>query len=694
MVAVHPDRVFDAYDSVPVGAPDFVTALNASTSSFARVGVASTKQGYLLIGLATPSGLTDDYRWVRGEVRCAYRGYQYAGAGFFAADATGSTNPNFLLVNVRTPLTGPSGWADQPGALWGSERRFICGPRSFFVNSVFRAFAGAVGSGPSSAPGLYDPVEINDFRFEIHDYVDPPTATVVGPAGAVTITTVNGVEGIPAAWTFTSPPGFVYAGFRLAVATQPDGTGIIYTTAGGPVTTTMIPSWALAGFLAEQLYVVVQVAHTVPGGYLAPDPATGLTQWGPPTAPVQFTPTGAITVTFGARRPDTWIDDLDDADRRILTDTHRPTFAAELYQWDGLRSWPLHLIAGSVTLDATNQVRAVCDITVADHDLRPPAAYPMDPARPLHPFGSYVQLARGVGDTLVSLGAFVIETVEVDETIAGPSEVTVTGSDWSRFVADARFTYMKVRQDFTGAEYVTDLVTDVLAAVVTEAGLTPVINGESSDRVALNTVQRFTDVRPDVLDDLCRSIGWWWWADPHGRIIFQPAPAITDPVRYRFREGVGCTVTRHGSVLSRDAMFDTAVAYDPAGLYVAGAFDQNPLSPVFRGDADPDTPWLGSGQFGPGGKPTFLSSPLITSPSSAAATAATLFARTAVPAETVDLDVVPVPDLRPGHVFTLERAGRALTTWIVSATTIPLGVTDPQTVTGFLPADWKQVTTS
>lgn len=653
-----------------------VANLDASQGSWVSLWDAGS---LIVVGLATPAGLTDDLRWVRGEMHCEmWQSPVYAQFGTRRIQVTVNGQPAYMMVNAATI----DDWGENPVPSPAGTSRYIQGPRSLFLNGQWTA----MNAYPTQAG---ETVYLNDLRFEIHDYLDPPTAAIVGPIGT---TTIVGGAYVPAQWTFSSPHGFAYAGWRLQVATNADGTGVIYAASGTTETTHQIPAWALTDYVNTALYVRVSVAHGAPTNYLAPDPTTGYAQFGP-FAQAQFTPVGAITVTFVAVRPAGWVDDLSTDARDLLTRSHTPVMEARLYQWDGQRSWPLDIVDGDVSFDATQQVRTTFSLTVTNAELRARQVYPMDPDRPLHPFGSYVQLARGVGDELIALCAGVIEEVSADVTVSGEAPVTVRGADWSRWFMDARLAYTRARQSWTGTAWVRDLVTTVLGDLVNEAGLTALVATDpGANRVAPNYVTARTAVRSELADTLCAELGWWWWADTLGRLVFEPLPAQTGTPRYRFVEGQDCIVLRHTAALARAEMYDLAVAYDDAGLYVGGAYDRNPRSPIVRGAALPSTPSVGSGPFSPGGKPFFFAGPLITSLAGAQSAARTVLARRAVPAERITIEIIPHPDLRAGHLIEVERVGEAPRLWIVAAGTIPLSNVRPMTVDAYSPVTYVQAT--
>jgi hypothetical protein len=683
-----PDRTLGWNTAGLVGAPTFHEALNSDTASYIWFPDSYDRAtGWVQVGMETPAGLTDDYKWARGEVLIAARREPSERPTLWAAvEAVLDRQPK--LYTSTSKGGGPDDvddWIDTPLSQPAGTSRLIQGPRSLFTGGVW-----TVRAAPqllSSGGVYYAAIQGNALRFELLDYLNPPTTGIVGPVSTTEI--VNGSY-IPAQWTFTpSVTGFSYAGWKLEVARNADGSGVIYAASGTSGTTHQIPAKALSGYVGTQLYVRIQTIQNVPRTHLPPSPSNAWRQYGP-WAQAAFTPIGEITATYMAVRPSVWVDDLDDTARELLTRSHAPTFAAQLYTWDGAQTWPLEILDGEVAFDASQQVRTTFSLTVANAELRARQVYPMDPERPLHPFGSYVQLARGVGDRLVALCAGVVEEVSADVTVSGEGPVTVRGSDWARWFADARLSFTRARQVWTGSAWARDFVTTVLRDLATEAGLTAVVNGSSTARVVPNYVTARTAVRPELADALCAELGWWWWADTFGRIVFEPVPVQTGTPRYRFVEGDSCVVLRHTAALTRAEMYDLAVAYDDAGLFVGGAYDGNPDSPIRRGAGNPATPTVGAGPFGPGGKPFFFASPVITSLASAQTAARTTLARRAVPAERITIEIIPHPDLRAGHLIEVERVGESPRPWIVSAGTIPLSSQRPMTVDAYSPVDYVQ----
>ena len=191
--------------------------------------------------------------------------------------------------------------------------------------------------------------------------------------------------------------------------------------------------------------------------------------------------------------------------------------------------------AGRVTIDARNKIPLKLELTVADAHLVPAAAAPADFAYPLHPFGQYVHVARGVADQLVSLGTFRVDSVAMTHTDAPSESVDVQGSDWSAHLADARIGQAVTRNN---ADPISKTATDVIQ----EGGCSARVPTASTISTPTNYLTERTAIRTDVLESLAAmDTNWWWYADHDGAIFFGPVPASPD--RISLLEGINCVVT-------------------------------------------------------------------------------------------------------------------------------------------------------
>src|SRR6185295_16830481 len=122
-----------------------------------------------------------------------------------------------------------------------------------------------------------------------------------------------------------------------------------------------------------------------------------------------------------------------------------------------------------VTLSSRQQVRGKASFTCLNPELVPTSrAGVLDDSTPLHPFGSYVHIARGIqfsrfGSVLVSLGVYRLDKVKRNR-IAGT--VTCSGSDFAGFLDDAKFGAPLTRQDWDTVPPTPFLITDTAKLII------------------------------------------------------------------------------------------------------------------------------------------------------------------------------------------------------------------------------------
>lgn len=524
---------------------------------------------------------------------------------------------------------------------------------------------------PGSPTGVGEWQRVNAVSVDVVKIVNSPIAGGVGPTGVVNTNTPTIV------WTPTPAPGATVTHFQVQVLS---GGVVEYDSGQRPHTT---PSFQMPVALGPgpRTVKVRLWQQWWTGAYYV----SQVGDWG--TA--AFTISPAAPPVPGPTIPTNVVAQLPATDLALLTRPHRPTFQAWLYQWDGSARWALDIVSGSVTYDGTNRVRSTASLVVANSELVPSSAAPLDFAKPLHPFGQYVHLARGVGASLVSLGTFRVERVEVESKAEGSPPVRVDLRDWAAFLADARGTYPRTRQNWT-ATPAPMWVDEVIKAIVAEAGCALRMPQLASSRVETNYTNDRGFDRTEALDGLVSAVGWTWYAD-HDGVIFAGAEAkpATDPVRYAFVEGTDAVILSKGITLDRAEVFDFVVTTNDDQSIFASAYDSSMASPIQRSAADTLQPWLGRGPFSPGGKPFFFASPVITTTGAAQSSAASVLKRRALPADAIRFAAVPVPDLRPGHVVTVLRVGATVAErFMVAQLELPLDVQSTMTVTAVAQAPY------
>lgn len=670
-----------------IGAADQITCLNAATTSWVGMSLGGEWQG-------------DDaktfVRWgaMTGQVPAGslgvarFEGMVQRRPG---AAAGGRVELRWTLAGVATPVQT---WrADSALNAW--EYSFS---QQFYVTTD-QLVAGAAPVGLMEVRGqpvdagfgwypVSDPEDLfrcNDWYLNVTEIIAPPVTVVTGPAGTL--------AGNRVTVTWTCPPTTDLFRVRLFTQAATAAPGFDPATAaayydsgerlGEGSTSFPVPKDLDIGTYVP--YVRTAEKRTL-GGLLY----QAVDHWGLWAAGAAFTIADTPPPTSAPTAPGNVRDRL--TTRAALAQPHRPTFQAVLFWWDGSQSWPLDLLSGTVTSDARSLIRGSAELIVANRDFVPSAATTVDQAHPLHPFGAYVSLARGIGNELVHLGLFRIDSVSLDRTGDAASPVRVTATDWSAWVADARFTTPTTRQTWAGAVVTPQLVSEAAAAILEEAKIAGLVSA-TTDRVATNYLNERTANRLEALKALADSQGWVCFAQPDGLIYFGPGPApATDPVQVALVEGENAVILSQSFTLNRDQVYDVVVASNDQGSVVGSAYDSNPLSPIARSGSDSVTPWTGAGPFHPSAKPFFFASPVITSVPQAQAAAVTTLQRVALPSDRVEVATVPIPDLRVGDVVTLRRINAALTAdptrYVIETLTVPLDVEATQRLSLVGPANY------
>lgn len=289
----------------------------------------------------------------------------------------------------------------------------------------------------------------------------------------------------------------------------------------------------------------------------------------------------------------------------------------------------LLIIAGSVTLDSTANVRGSLDLEVA-------APWPEDPSvANVTPYGTELQITRGIvyGDGSVeraALGIYRIETVEQPDAPKGP--LRVTAKDRMAGIIEARLE--RPAQYLAGFNTYGGVVSDLVTAVYPDQ----VIEWDDSTETApIGRDVIAEDKRFEFLDDLVKSVGKVWFFDHRGVLIVRDPPDPSVPV-FEVNagpEGVLVTVSR---AISREGVYNAVVA-------TGEALDTVPPPVAVERDLDPSSVTY---YLGPYGKvPRFFSSPFITTELQAESAAASLLLQSVGLPYSVDFTVVPNPALEP-----------------------------------------------
>lgn len=683
MATMTPDSTVIAVGYTLSGGATVHGVLDASTSSWLNVQeLALSDGGFIVVTLSSPGAAANQL------VECTLAMDADASAGDGQRLYVKSDNVTPSWIPPGGPW--PNGWRIDSHGEAGAFTALYANPGYSASARLTVAQAEALQLRITALATSTNYIKANNLRVTTN-LLTPHTTTLISPTGTITgnrpIVQWTSGAAAQAGWEVLIYAQSVYSsgGFAPGAAGYPAIASKIVTepapysggTTGFDVALT---SWTVTKNLPIGVYrAYVRTADHLPamlGEYLLWSDYTFQGFTVVDTPPVPEAPATPVHILSSLPR------------RERLWTSHEAVVQATLYSPLGDQHLMLDVIDGSVRYDATSKVRGQATLEVSNAELVPSGTVPFDPGQYLHPFGSYVHLARGIGDDLVGLGVFRIDQVRMSRGSTPPT-VRISASDYGAHLDDARFTYARTRQDWTTGTAVPQLVTTVAQAIVNEAGLAIVLGSTSAATVAANYINEQGDNRLDALSDLAQQLGWTTFAldeayglGPAGAIYFGPDLTTTTAVA-SFVEGDNATlITNADYVLDRKDVYDLGIAYSPDGLYVAAAFDSNPVSPLRRGSGSLLTPVDGAGPFSPGGKPIFFSSPVVTSQPACDTAAQTVLESNTGLLQPVQLRGLVDPAVRPGMGVDLLLAGELDSTRMrVVQVVVPLGPTNEMTLT-------------
>lgn len=288
----------------------------------------------------------------------------------------------------------------------------------------------------------------------------------------------------------------------------------------------------------------------------------------------------------------------------------------------------LAITDGTVTLDASADVRGTLDLTVAEAW---PASVGTDE---LAPYGTEIAVSRGIvlGNGVIErapLGIYRVTAVEQEDAPAGP--LRVTGSDRMSGLIEAELVapvqYLKTQ---TYADVVADLVQAVYPGQ-------PI---EWDDTSGSGTLGRTTIVEQDrfgFLRDMVTSLGKIFYFDYRGVLVIVDAPEATASV-FDVDAGGGGVLVSASRSLTRQDVYNAVVA-------TGEAMDDFAPATAVVVDADPTSATYWDGPFGK--VPLFHSDPLIVTTAQATKAATQLLSANRGLPYSVDFSAVPNPALEP-----------------------------------------------
>lgn len=306
-------------------------------------------------------------------------------------------------------------------------------------------------------------------------------------------------------------------------------------------------------------------------------------------------------------------------------------------------STSLQLTGGTVTVDESSKVRRTLTATVGNVDLDPVSAADL-----LSPFGTDVKVWSGItyadGTTeLVPVGVFRITTPGRSGVLA---DLAVTGADYSKVLADARF----LRPWVTPAG---SLITDEVRRLALDAAPSLTFLNLSGSRARTAAVT-FDKDRWDAVTSLAQSIGCEPYFDPNGTLVVRPVPTVTTtPVWACTSQAADANMVDVATGLSSDTVYNAVVA-------TGATSGQAPVAAVAYQLSGP-LAWSATFK-----RPRFYASPVLTTVQQCQSAAAAILTRSVAYSRTLSPQAVPNPALDVGDSITV---------------TLPTGRTDVRVVT-------------
>lgn len=341
--------------------------------------------------------------------------------------------------------------------------------------------------------------------------------------------------------------------------------------------------------------------------------------------------------------------------------SHRVRTEAWCWPADGSDPVEIPLSEGSVTSDATQQVRARCDFQVEHTEW-----IPVDAADRLSPFGTEVELRRGVyfpdGSTeTVGLGRFGLEDAGITDDGSGAS-VSVAGLDRMERLSKAKFE--DVHQVGSGTLF-TQAILDVVLSIWPEC---PVMDGfvDASDLVStLRPTAQVGDDPAEFVQGLAYAIAMSLFFDGDGFLSLR---------KYAAQEPVLDLVEGEGVLLSASRDWSRTTAFNR--VYVTGENSEG--SDVFQGVATDDDPSSPTYYFGPFGRcPEFRSFTQVESDEQAQEVANNILARELGAPSTVSFGMVPNPALEVEDTVLIRRGSVGVDeSHVVDQLTVGLGASE------------------
>ncbi len=324
---------------------------------------------------------------------------------------------------------------------------------------------------------------------------------------------------------------------------------------------------------------------------------------------------------------------------------------------------------GTVTVDANSQIRRSVSLTVADPALSPAVAQDL-----LAPYGTELRIRKGLeypdGTVeLVPLGWFRVDAPQTEHSgETGPTGISITGSDRFGGAVDGRFFNVTPSVGSTVVAEIRHLLDPVMPSYV------PAMIDLTGDTTPCPAQVYSDQDRMGAITKNATAINAECFMNADGVPVLRPEPRALSARNVWTID----SNTEDAVLLDEQTAADRSVIYN-AVIVHGKQLDGHPTSWAEVLDNDPASPTRYGGPFGK--KPTFFSSPILTSNAACAAAGATMLGRYTGAGWTISLTSLVNPALDAGDVIRVVLPDGRTQYHIIDTLSIPLDGNSPMTVT-------------
>jgi len=337
-----------------------------------------------------------------------------------------------------------------------------------------------------------------------------------------------------------------------------------------------------------------------------------------------------------------------------IKESHQVATAVQLFTTDGGVIDIPHT-GGSVSVDRAQAIRRTCTVTVAN-----PALIPRTATDQLSTYGARLRISRGVhyGDgtsELVPLGVFRLDRVEGDVN-DGP--VTLQGQDLAAGIADDKFT-APYAVSGTMLSAVTSLVQRTYPGIEVISTVTDIAIGRRTFAVEADPWAG--------CQEIAAAAGAEAFFNADGMPVIARLPdLLTTPPVWEIAAGEDGAYIRATRGMSNERVNNGVMAIG------GNASDNAPPVSDLVVDNDPTSPTYWSGPYGR--RPTFYSSPTLTSVAACTNAATLKLQQAKAPNARGDISSLPNPALEPGDVLRIVHPDGTRELQQVASFAVPLDV--------------------